>query len=263
MSAAAAREGGGGWRLERYEQLPSTSDLCAERARAGEAEGLAVLAGQQTKGRGRGQHVWLSPPGNLALSVLLRPRTPLAIAGHWALLAGVALFEALASVAVGMAPGVAPGMTGDLRLKWPNDVMLAGAKLAGILIEGATDAAGCSDWMVFGFGVNLVAAPAFPDRRTIALAERMPPPAPATLAARILDRLASWRAVLQQGEFARLRGAWLDYAHPPGTVLSVDLGGTGCQGHFAGLDENGALLLETEGGIRRFQTGEVMLGASA
>lgn len=255
MSTAAAREGGGGWRLEAYERLPSTSDLCAERARAGEAEGLAVLAGQQTKGRGRAQRVWLSPPGNLALSVLLRPRTPLAIAGQWALLAGVALFEALASVA--------PALAGDLRLKWPNDVMLVGAKLAGILIEGATDAAGRSDWMVLGFGANLVAAPVFPDRRTIALAERMPPPAPDTLAERILDGLESWRAVLRQGEFARIRGAWLDYAHPPGTALSVDCGGARCHGYFAGLDEGGALLLETEDGIRRFQTGEVMLGAAA
>ncbi|WP_114912631.1 biotin--[acetyl-CoA-carboxylase] ligase [Acidibrevibacterium fodinaquatile] len=251
---AAAREGGGGWRLETYEQLPSTSDLCAARARAGESEGLAVMAGQQTSGRGRGQRVWLSPPGNLALSVLLRPQTPLAIAGQWALLAGVALFDALASVA--------PALAAELRLKWPNDVTLAGAKLAGILIESATDAAGRSDWMVFGFGVNLVAAPTLPDRRTVALAERMAPPAPAILAAAILDGLASWRAVLQQGGFARLREAWLGYAHPPGTGLSVACGDARCHGYFAGLDEAGALLLATEDGIRKFQTGEVVLDAA-
>ncbi|WP_287787016.1 biotin--[acetyl-CoA-carboxylase] ligase [Acidiphilium sp.] len=251
---AAAREGGGGWRLETYERLPSTSDLCVARARAGEAEGLAIVAGQQTKGRGRGQRVWLSPPGNLALSALLRPRTPLAIAGQWALLAGVALFEALAAIA--------PALAVELRLKWPNDVMLTGAKLAGILIEGATDAAGHSDWLVLGFGANLVAAPAFPDRRTIALAERMTPPAPIALAERILGGLAAWGAVLRQSGFARIREAWLAYAHPLGTALSVDCGGVKCHGYFAGLDEVGALLLETGGGIRKFPTGEVMLGAS-
>ncbi len=257
MRGLAAYEGGVAWRLETYTQVPSTSELCAARARAGEPEGLAVLAAQQTKGRGRGDRLWLSPPGNLAISVLLRPQTPLAMAGRWALLAGVALHMALVETA--------PAAALDLRLKWPNDVMLAGAKLGGILIDASADARGCSEWLVIGFGVNLLAAPDVAGRQVAALSLHvaMPPTAP-DLARALLFHLSHGRTGLHDDDgFARLRAAWLERAHPIGTALTVRQGSGACQGYFVGLDDTGALLLETEGGIRKIQTGEAMLAGAA
>ena len=120
-----------GWRLEVFDTLPSTSDWLIQQAEQGAPEGLAVLAGRQTAGRGRNGRQWASPQGNLYLSVLLRPAGTAREAGQWALLAGVALFEA--------AVALDDGPQGRLA------------------------------WLVLGIGVNLAAAPALPDRPTAML----------------------------------------------------------------------------------------------
>ena len=109
-----------------------------------------VSAGEQTRGRGRHGRAWASPPGNLYASVLLRPDCAMAVAAQLSLVAGLALGEAL----VGLGP---PAL--DLQLKWPNDVLIGGAKAAGILLEGASDADGRAAWVVVGTGVNLVSCP--------------------------------------------------------------------------------------------------------
>ena len=107
------------FRLEVFDSLPSTATLMAARAaEEGAPAGLAILAHQQTAGRGTQGRAWQSPPGNLHLSVLLRPATPLRAAPQWALLAAVALHD------------TAGGAT---SLKWPNDLMLGDAKAGGIL----------------------------------------------------------------------------------------------------------------------------------
>ncbi len=135
------------WRLESFEELGSTSDVCAARAKNSEAEGLAVLAYKQTAGRGSRGRSWQAPEGNLNLSVLLRPARPAAEAGMAALFAGIAVAEALEQFFL------APTM-----LKWPNDVLLDGAKLAGILIDAAQNGPKL-DWLVVGIGINLRHAP--------------------------------------------------------------------------------------------------------
>ena len=123
------------YQLERVASLPSTSDACVERARAGAPDGLAILADVQTAGRGSRGRSWACPPGNLYLSVLLRPRNRAeeAGAGQWALLAGVALIDTLAAFSAS---------PDGLRLKWPNDVLSDGAKLAGILVDAAMTPSG-------------------------------------------------------------------------------------------------------------------------
>ena len=145
------------WRLQIHDSLPSTSDLCIRFAEAGEPEGLAVMARRQTAGRGsRGQH-WESPVGNLYLSVLLRPDEPAARLGRWSWLAASILRDALGG--------------GDIRLKWPNDLMLGEAKLAGVLVDSASDGSRI-DWLVIGFGANLAIAPEVAGRRTAAIEGR-------------------------------------------------------------------------------------------
>jgi len=240
-----------GWRLEVHDTLTSTSDLLGERAAAGAADGLAILAHVQTRGRGRAGRAWSSPDGNLALSVLLRPREPAARAGEWPLLAGVALADALRPLL--------PSAVG-LALKWPNDVLLDGRKLAGVLIETTLDTAGRVETMLLGIGVNLAVAPALPDRPTAALSEFLSPPAPQEAAALILDAIWRRRAQRAAEGWAPIRGAWLAYAHPLGTALRAD----GRTGRFAGLDHDGALLLDVGGAVQRIAAGDVWLtGGSA
>jgi BirA family biotin operon repressor/biotin-[acetyl-CoA-carboxylase] ligase len=242
------------WRLTVVPSLPSTSAFCCERAAAGEPAGLAVLARQQTAGRGSRGRSWSSPPGSLALSVLLRPDNRAATAGQWALLAGVAVYEALAE----FLPDPAP-----LSLKWPNDLLLDGRKLGGILAESAAGEAGRITWLVLGFGANLAeAVPGQPP--TAALAEYAPAPPPEQAAAAILERLAEWDRVLAQDGFSPVRAAWLARAHPIGSALQVRWReGAAVGGRFAGLAADGALLLQTPDGLRAYSTGDVLLGTGA
>lgn len=233
-----------GWRLEVFEELTSTSTVCAERARAGEADGLAVLALRQSAGRGSRGRVWQAPEDNLNLSVLLRPKRPAAEAGMFALLAGVAVAEAvelLTSLTV--------------TLKWPNDILLGQVKLGGILIDAVPSGLGL-DWLVIGIGINLREAPRIEGRRTAALGEHGIELSPQTVANAVLERLEHW----QDAPAETIRLAWLARAHGIGTPIEIQAGGKLLQGSFAGLSPAGELLLQTENRIEAISTGEVLLG---
>jgi BirA family biotin operon repressor/biotin-[acetyl-CoA-carboxylase] ligase len=237
----------GRWRLKIFETLGSTSDLCRNFAVNGEPAGLAVLARRQERGRGRDGRTWISTPGNLFLSVLFRPRGSMREAGTWSLLAAVALADALT-------PFLPDGAM--LSLKWPNDLLLNGRKLSGILLDSEANAAGDIDWLVIGFGVNLAVAPAVPNRAVAALAEFVAPPTPEDVAQSLLFRLDHWCALRERDGLAPVREAWLARAHSPGTPLSLKLGETEIAGTFAGLAEDGCLLLQTGGRVRAFAAGE-------
>jgi BirA family biotin operon repressor/biotin-[acetyl-CoA-carboxylase] ligase len=242
----------GFWRLRTYPSLDSTSDLCTKLAAAGEPEGLAVMALRQTAGRGSRGRNWQSPVGNLYLSALLRPPGPLAEGGRWALLVAVALADALA----GLLPDA-----GLLALKWPNDVLLDGRKVSGILLDATATTGGALDWLVIGCGVNLAHAPEVPGRRTACVAEFATPPTPEAMADVLLGRLAHWRAVRAEQGFGPVRAAWLARAQPVGTRLQLSYGGRLLGGIFAGLADDGCLLLDTGGRLEAFATGEVLLQA--
>lgn len=233
-----------GWRLEVHAALPSTADLLARRAEAGEAEGLAILAREQLAGRGRSGRTWASPPGNLYLSVLLRPEGPGREAPQWSLLAGLALAEAACEVVSDPAA---------LRLKWPNDLLRGGAKCAGILAESALGADGRLAWLSLGFGVNLAHAPVLADRPTATLGAAIPPEA---FAARLLRHLARWREVQGGQGFAPVRAGWLRFGPVLGEAIQVR--GLPGPARFAGLAEDGSLLVDTDGTRRSISAGEVL-----
>jgi BirA family biotin operon repressor/biotin-[acetyl-CoA-carboxylase] ligase len=232
------------WRLEVFDKLASTSNLCTDRAQTGEAEGLAVLALQQTAGRGSRGRSWQAPEGNLNLSVLLRPARPAAQAGLFSLLTGIAVTEALEQF---FAP---PTM-----LKWPNDVLLGGAKLAGILID-ASPSGQKLDWLVIGIGMNLRHAPEIPGRATTSLAAHGVTISPQEAADAVLSSLSRWH----EAEPEAIRKTWLDRAHPVGTHLEIRGLHSTQTGTFAGLSPAGELLLRTKNRIEPISTGDVMLG---
>ncbi len=240
-----------GWRIERHDTLDSTSDACVARAKLGEAAGLVIMANRQTSGRGRSGRSWQSPPGNLYVSVLLRPDAAAATSGLWSLLAGLALAEALQ-------PFLPPATRAVL--KWPNDVLIGEAKLAGVLIDAAIEQARFS-WLVIGFGANLASSPTFgpgvPGRQATSLAAHGGAADPALVIATLLPRLDHWRGDIETGDGARLRAAWLACAHPHGSPITAD--GGRIAGKFAGITAEGALLLARDARIETLRTGEIGL----
>jgi BirA family biotin operon repressor/biotin-[acetyl-CoA-carboxylase] ligase len=238
------------WRLEQYDELGSTSDLCIDRAKVGEPEGLAITAARQTAGRGSRGRNWLSSPGNLALSVLLRPNVKPSDSSIFPLLTGIAVADAVQNFCP---PGIAP------MLKWPNDVLINGAKIAGLLIDAAP-IDGRMDWLVIGMGINLAFAPDLPGRVTTSLAAQGIAVAPQTAAEAILGRLSTWLDTLANQGPAAIIGAWLQRAHPIGEQLQVRGITQTTTGTFAGLSPTGELLLNVEDRIETFRTGEILLG---
>lgn len=236
------------WRLRSFPLLASTQDLCRALAQAGEPGHLAVRAGRQSAGRGTKGRSWEGAAGNLFLSVLLRPDGPAREATRFSLLAGVALAETTAALL--------PREGVSLRLKWPNDLLLDGRKLAGILTESAAAPDGRLDWVVIGFGVNLASAPVVPDRATACLADQVPAPAPEAFAADLLARLDDWLDRHALAGFAAVRAGWMRYAPEPGSPLSVRMAGRRVDGAFAGLSEDGRLLLQSGCDVRAFAAGE-------
>jgi BirA family biotin operon repressor/biotin-[acetyl-CoA-carboxylase] ligase len=217
--------------LSSFESLPSTQDAAIAAAQSGDQSHLAILAARQTAGRGRDGRVWRAPEGNLNLSVVLRPGAIPPVPARWSLMAGLAMHDA--------ASDVLPRPAG-LMLKWPNDVLLDGAKLAGVLIDSALTPAGLLDWVVIGIGVNIAEAPELPDRATTCLAAHGAQTSPRALAEILLAALDRRLAA----DLAEIRDAWLARAHPRGTPLRAHHAGHVIQGVFEGLGPDGSLLLQ-------------------
>jgi len=222
------------------ETRSTNEDLLAE-AHAGAAEGTWLRAEAQSGGRGRAGRVWLSPPGNLYASTIVRLHRGEPEPATLALVAGVALEEVAAAYAG----------TGRLRLKWPNDLMTGSAKLAGILLERADDA------VVIGFGVNLAHHPEALDRPTASFATLgLAAPDPGGFAVELAEALARWIARWRGEGLAPVRARWLERAHPIGSALAAN----GVEGLFEGLDAQGALLLRrADGSIETIRAGDVFL----
>ncbi len=230
-----------------HDALPSTSDTAKALAAAGAPHGTTVFARQQTAGRGRlGRH-WVSPRGNLHVSFVLRYDLPPARQGVVGFAAALAVADLVDEHLSG----------GDrARLKWPNDVLVEGAKVAGILLEA--DASSGTPWLVLGVGVNLRHAP--PDMPyPVASLASLGASVPAVEAAldQLVAKLGSWLTLWECNGFAPVREAWLRRGPAPGTALRVTVGSLVREGAFQDLDADGALLLWAPDGTLRIASGEV------
>jgi BirA family biotin operon repressor/biotin-[acetyl-CoA-carboxylase] ligase len=231
-----------GWTLVALESVGSTNDEAARLAESGAAEGTVVWAREQTGGRGRRGRHWASPVGNLYSSTVLRPSCPAPRAAELGFVAALAVADIVPSGR-------------QVRLKWPNDVLVDGGKIAGILLESVLSQTGEVQHVVAGIGVNVGFAPQLPEMRypgsmlggTVEAALE-------GLAMALARHLAQWRA---EG-FETVREAWLAQAGPLGAAVDVRLGNELVRGRFAGLDREGALLLETVQGPRKIVSGELL-----
>lgn len=241
---------GAGFRLFWHDAVASTNDLALAALRAGEDRAWFV-AGQQRAGRGRHGRDWVSPPGNLYASVaLLTPCAPerLPLVGF---VAGLSLAEAICQLS--------PSLQSIAQLKWPNDCQIAGAKLAGILLEGTSLPDGRSG-VVIGMGANIRHHPDVPDYPVTSLAAHWPQASVEAVFAALSDRFAVNLALFESGHgFAAIREGWLRHAMPKGTPLRVRLPSGEQHGMFAGLDPDGHLLLDTGGALEAVMVGDVFL----
>ncbi len=230
------------------EEIDSTNSEAMRRALAGETGPLWITAEIQTRGRGRSGRSWSSPRGNLYATLLFRPGCKPELVHQLSLLAGVAVHDAVSSI------GTVPG----LRLKWPNDVLVGAAKLAGVLPESILGQTG-EPLALLGVGINLASSPADAGRAVTHLSAHGLTVAPVE-ALRLVDTsLAKWFGLWDGGQgFAKVRAAWLERAGPEGERLIVNSGKRQIEGRFAGLDPSGSLLLrDPEGRSHRVTFGDV------
>lgn len=233
------------WRQLGFAEIDSTNEEIRRQAEAGAAEGLVVVARRQTAGRGRRGRAWDSPEGNLFVSLLLRPNRPAPEAATLSFLVSLAVAEAVLDAA--------PGLAGRVSCKWPNDVLLDGAKLSGILLESRTAQArpGHLDHLIVGIGINLIWHPPDTPYPATHLAAHGLSETPETFLPRLLARFGHWYQAWQQQGFAPVRQAWLGLAQGIGKPVIVRLAQEELHGRFVALDDGGALILEFADGARR------------
>ena len=226
--------------VRHYASLGSTNDEAMGLARDGAPHGTVVHADEQTAGRGRLSRRWSSPPGNLYLSIVLRPDAPLP---RWPEIGFVAALS-VADAVEAMLPNLQRA-----TLKWPNDVLLRDGKIAGILLEQA------DEMLVLGIGINVLEAPPGTPASTIVGSGGLA--SVDGTRGKLLSALANWLEVWQQDGFAPIRTAWLSRAHPPGTTLRLTLGDRIVEGRFADIGEDGALVIDTDEGRLKCLAGDV------
>jgi BirA family biotin operon repressor/biotin-[acetyl-CoA-carboxylase] ligase len=222
-----------GHRLVHFERIDSTNAEARRLAEAGERGPLWLWADEQTAGRGRLGRSWVSEPGNLYATFLFSSGAPAGVVGQVGFAAALAVHE----IAARLLPGA------DVKLKWPNDVLIDGAKFCGLLAEtiGGTIALGC--------GINLASAPSGTPYPVTSLARQGTRADVETLLGMLAESLWNRLAIWDEGRgFARIRQAWLERCAGWGRAISITTGGKQTAGTFRGLAEDGALILGLPGG---------------
>lgn len=223
----------------------STNDDAKDRARQGAREGTIVTAARQTAGKGRQGNHWLSEPGNLYMSLILRPKVSPAESGQLSFLAAVALANAVEKL---LPAGV------KITLKWPNDLLLNGKKAAGILLETEAGSARTVDWLVMGMGLNIAHAP----ENAISIGSLGGHIAPLDMLHMVRAEIMALYRTWREKGFAPIRTAWLDRAAHKAQEINVRLPHETFRATFLGIDDAGALHVKLpDGQERHIASGEV------
>ena len=226
--------------LVAVDRIDSTNDEARRLVAQGAGHGTVIWAKEQTAGRGRRGRAWVSPPGNLHCSIVLHPGPSLAHAPQLTFVAAVALRDALAEF-LPSAP---------FQCKWPNDLLVAGRKVAGMLLEVA------GPWIILGVGVNVAHTPDASTQSllypTASLLHFGSGADPFDVLASFCDSLGRWYDRWNEHGFAAIREAWLANAAGLGEAITVRLAdGVTLEGRFGGLDGQGALMLDKSDGSRQ------------
>ncbi len=237
------------WRVQLYQSVETTQNHAQEAVDADEAEGFVVQALMQESGKGRHGNQWSSPIGNLYMSLLLRPTCALEQAGELAFVVAVALSAALDDY-------IEPSKH-TKTLKWPNDILIDGLKLSGILLESDIKD-NKLNVIIVGMGLNIFKAPDL----AVGLNDIAEIPVYVnTVRDNILDKLSYYYEFWQKKGFAPIREAWLKQAHGLGERMTARLPNASYKGTFKGITEEGSLILEMDDGTEKIiHTGDVHFG---
>lgn len=241
------------YHLLAYDVLDSTNEEARRLARGGASHGAVIWAKRQTSGRGRMGREWISDEGNLFVSLLLQPKIELIDAAQFSFVTALAVVEALKPVVAEV---------GTLSLKWPNDILLNGRKLGGILLETEPTEDGKGFWLIAGIGINVETCPAD--------AEVM---FPATSLKQVGIEIISAKIVLSRllphfvecydrwmgSGFESIREGWMKLAHYKGETVTIISGRDEYRGTFVGIDAQGRLQMTlADGTLMHLTSGDVL-----
>jgi BirA family biotin operon repressor/biotin-[acetyl-CoA-carboxylase] ligase len=235
-----------------FDEIDSTNAEARRRAEAGETGPLWIAARRQTGGRGRRGRPWETGQGNLAATLLLTTDRPPLQASQIAFVAALAVAD-LASAYIS---------TDLVTVKWPNDVLIANRKVAGILVDSGALGEGRL-WLGVGVGVNLATQPVAAERPATSFTEHLlealgAPPAPEAALTELAAAFDRWIALWDSEGFSAVAQAWMARAHGLGRTCTVRLERETLEGLALGLDADGALRLRlADGSIRRITAGDV------
>jgi len=237
------------YRLVRYETVGSTNDEAKRLARGGAGEWTLVWARKQTAGRGRHGRAWTSPRGNFYTSAILRPDCPISQAAQLGFVAAMAVGDTLGSILEPLE---------GLAYKWPNDVLLHGRKVAGILLESESRQGEGPEFVVVGVGINLASSPTDTEFPATSIAEQgLGRVSPEDALEEFARHFQAWVRRWREEGFAPVRAAWGARSISLGEPIRVRLEATTLHGRFLDIDQQGALLLETAGELRHISAGEI------
>lgn len=245
-----------GYGQEHFEEIDSTNTEARRRGETSAAASVWFRADSQTAGRGRRGRTWVSPIGNLMCTLFLRPACSPSAAAELSFVSGLAIHDAVTQM-------LPQDRQADARLKWPNDLLLGGKKMSGILLESATQGAGEVNWLAIGIGLNLAVFPAdTPYPATSLHAETGKTVSPQEALTRLANAFAHWHGVWQGPDgFDAVRTAWLARAKGVGERIIVRLSDRELEGTFEALDGEGALILRLDdGSSQSISAGDVFFG---
>jgi len=259
-----------GYRLRGYDTIGSTNAEALEAATAGDPGGIWFAARQQSAGRGRRGRIWESPHGNLAATLLIVPDCDPTLSATLGFVAGVSLSRALAVVLpnglvrIGLDGGDSRDGQSRIALKWPNDVLADGAKLAGILLEAHKLPDG-RQAIAIGIGVNVVAAPQGLPYPATSLLELGVPRGAEDVFAALSDAWTETFGVWNDGSgIAEVLTQWRASAAGIGAPVAVNQDGAVLRGIFESIDDVGRLIVRVEDDRRiAITAGDVHFGATA
>ena len=241
----------GGYQLHHFEEIDSTNAAAKRRFDDGDKGPFWVVADRQTSGRGSRGRPWQTFQGNLFASLLIVPDFPPRNAAQLSFVACLAVLDTLREF-------MHDEEEQEISLKWPNDVLVNGRKISGVLLESGTDAKGGMDWLVIGIGINLVDFPdGTPYPATSVRHECGKTPETIEAIIRLANHVDRYLTQWKREGFGPIRDTWVSYAHGLGGPLKVKLGEDEQLGLFDSLDETGALMLNTPDGMKRILTGDI------